>query len=104
MDQGNTCPPPPFTELSMERRLRKPEPPNTSSEINLTSQLRYVCQKVALKTLRIQKFGNLRAKAEGDGRECKERTKKSLYIKQQVHNHSCHQGLYKHSYCNVCIL
>lgn len=64
---GEHLPPLPFTELSMDHRLRKPEPPNTSSEINMTSQLSYVCQKVALKTLRIQRFGNLRAKAGGMG-------------------------------------
>lgn len=64
MDQGNIAPLP-FTEMSMEHRLRKPEPPNTSAKINMTSQLNYVCQEVALKTLKIQRFGNLRAKVRG---------------------------------------
>ncbi|KAK2542861.1 hypothetical protein Q9966_003481 [Columba livia] len=53
---------PALEKMSMEHRLRKPEPPNTSAKINMTSQLNYVCQEVALKTLKIQRFGNLRAK------------------------------------------
>lgn len=49
----------------MEHRLRKLEPPNTSAKINMTSQLNYLYQEVALKTLRIHRFGNLRAKVGG---------------------------------------
>lgn len=51
----------------MEHRLSKPEPPNTSAEINMISQLNYLCQEVAPKTLRIQRLGNLRAKPKGVG-------------------------------------
>lgn len=56
----------PLSELPIEHRLRKPEPPNTSTEIK-TSQPNYYCQEVATKPLRVQRFGNLRAKA-GDAR------------------------------------
>lgn len=57
--------PPPHYRVAMEHRLRKPEPPDTSAEINMTSQLNNLCQEVALKTLKTQRFGNLRAKVRG---------------------------------------
>lgn len=92
-----------FTKLSLEHKLWKPGPANTS-KINMIPQLGYLYPELAPKTLGIQRLGNFREKWLGEGVKWHEHSKKSLYINQQVHNHICHQGLYKSSNCNVCII
>lgn len=87
-----------LTKLSPEHRLWKPKPPNTA-KINMIPQLNYLYPEMASKSLRIQ-----REKWLWEGVQWHKHSKKSLYNNQQVHNHICHQRLYKCSNYNICII